>query len=68
MSLTGDGECFLMDDYGTDAGENIHFDNGLLLPKAPDFDPGYVTDGNYDKNPQGHFCIDREGRVVSYGP
>lgn len=66
MSLEGDGDCFLMDSYGSDAGDAIDFDNGLRLPKAEDFDPGIVTDGRYDKNPQGHFCVNDIGEVVSY--
>ena len=66
MSLTADGDCFIMDSYGSDAGEAIDFDNGLRLPKAPGFDPGIVTDGRYDKNPRGHFCINANAEVVSY--
>lgn len=66
MSLTRDGDCFLMDSYGSDAGDAIDFDNGLRLPKAEDFDPGIVTDGRYDENPQGHFCVSEKGEVVSY--
>lgn len=66
MSLTRDGDCFLMDSYGSDAGDAIHFDNGLQLPKAEEFDPGIVADGRYDKNPQGHFCVSENGEVISY--
>ena len=67
LSMTLRTDCFQLDSYGSDAGDAIDFDNGLRLPKAPGFDPGIVTDGRYDKNPQGHFCINEGGEVVSYG-
>lgn len=64
--LRGEAGCYVLDSYGTDEGMFIVFPSGIRLPKAPDFDPGGITDGQCVRPGDG-FCIDAQGRVVRYG-
>jgi hypothetical protein len=57
-----DEPCFKLEGTAIDEGRLIRFSSGIRLPKAPDFDPGVATDGEYAW--VGHFlCIDRSGEV-----
>jgi hypothetical protein len=65
--LDREADCYILESRGSDAGNFIVFDVGFRLPKAPDFDAGGVTSGEFRANPGIPFCVDAEGRVVSYG-
>jgi hypothetical protein len=65
--LNREADCYILESWGRDAGDFIVFDVGIRLPKAPDFDAGGVTSGEFRANPGIPFCIDAQGRVVSYG-
>jgi hypothetical protein len=46
-----------------DEGETIAFEFGLRLPKADDFDPGWITDGEFS-NELDSLCINEDGEVT----
>jgi len=58
--------CFQLLATGTGTGNWIDFSNGLRLRKAPDFDPGPVSDDRYNLE-RVTFCISERGEVMSYG-
>lgn len=61
----GDETCFVLQESAIDEDALIRFSSGLRLPKAPDFDPGIATNGEYARI--GHFlCIDRHGEVLFF--
>ena len=57
--------CFWLPGTGRDANDSIETTGGLRLPKATDFDPGLIRDGQYT-SPQGHFCLNGNGEVTGY--
>jgi hypothetical protein len=66
--LTGNGEPWLwvgdecaLPSRALDKGDSIGFEVGLRLPKADDFDPGWITAGEFS-NERNSLCI-----MVHYG-
>jgi hypothetical protein len=63
--LGSDG-CYVLNEPAVDDGSHILFRFALRLPKAEDFDPGPVRNGQFPSFREG-FCINSGGEVVSYG-
>ena len=58
--------CYILDEPAVDDGKKVLFRFGLRLPKAPDFDPGAIDNGQFPSFREG-FCINSSGEVVRYG-
>jgi hypothetical protein len=64
-SSSGKKGCFGRGGWARQEGELLLFDDGLVLPLAPGFDPGPVfVHGRFDGI--GEFCINSQGQAVSY--
>jgi hypothetical protein len=59
------GQCAEIMAPARDEGDTIAFEIGLRLPKADDFDPFEVTDGQFTDPTQG-FCLNERGEVTRY--
>lgn len=59
------GQCAEIMAPALDEGGTIAFEIGLRLPKADDFDPFEVTDGQFTDPTQG-FCLNERGEVTRY--
>jgi len=64
-SVTG-RQCATIGGPALEEGASIVFEIGLRLPKAPDFDPAEIRDGEFS-DPTRYFCIDEHGEVTRYG-
>lgn len=58
--------CFQLLATGVGHDDSIDFSNGLRLRKAPTFDPGPVSNDQYNLE-RVTFCISERGEVLSYG-
>ncbi|MDQ4107784.1 MAG: hypothetical protein M3138_03125 [Actinomycetota bacterium] len=59
------GNCAELMAPALEDGNFIVFEIGVRLPKAPDFDPFEVTDGQFTDPTKG-FCLNERGEVTRY--
>ena len=59
-------KCAYMGGPALEQGDSIIFEIGLQLPKADDFDPAEIRDGQF-LSPTRVFCVDELGEVTRYG-
>ena len=64
-SFSGEAGCFDRGGFARRDGDLLVFDDGLVLPLAPDFDPGLYKDGRFD-DARRQFCINERGEAISY--
>ena len=58
--------CYQLLDTGIGTDGFIDLSIGVRLPKAPEFDPGPVSNERYDLE-RVTFCVNERGEVLSYG-
>lgn len=59
-------QCAYLGGPALEQGDSITFAIGLRLPKAADFDPAEVRNGEYLSSRR-VFCVDENGEVTRYG-
>jgi hypothetical protein len=56
-----DPSCYVVEGWATETIEELHFNFGLVLPKANDFDRGL---GNFTNPAGSQFCVSERGEVL----
>jgi hypothetical protein len=66
LALSGQGDCFMIQGQALDEDGHLIFESGLRLPKAADYDAGYLGSFEGYTTDQAHFCIDSQGVVTHF--
>jgi hypothetical protein len=66
LVLSGQADCFMIQGQALDEGGHLIFESGLRLPKAADYDAGYLGSFEGYTSDQAHFCINSLGVVTHF--